>query len=113
ELVRRAEITQRTGEDWSNVALSVSTVRIARGGNAPDLNSLIVQYPQLQRPVPAAPPASIGAMDSSRLRGGLAKLAEPQAFGERADEQQATADVGGFQVMFKIPGRVSLGASDG
>jgi len=37
ELVRRAEITQTTGEDWSNVALSVSTVRTARGGNAPEL----------------------------------------------------------------------------
>ena len=51
ELVRRAEITQNTGEDWSNVALSVSTVRTARGGKAPDLNSLIVQYPQPARPV--------------------------------------------------------------
>ena len=40
ELVRRAEITQNTGEDWSNVALAVSTVRTARGGNAPDLKSL-------------------------------------------------------------------------
>lgn len=113
ELVRRAEITQNTGEDWSNVALSVSTVRTARGGNAPDLNSLIVQYPQLQRPMPASAP--IGAVsDSARqqfARGGLAKLAESQA--ERADEQQAVADVGGFQVMFKISGRVSLGASEG
>ena len=33
ELVRRAEITQNTGEDWSNVALSVSTVRTARGAS--------------------------------------------------------------------------------
>ena len=32
---------------------------------------------------------------------------------KRADEQQATAEVGGFQVMFKIPGRVSVGASEG
>ena len=61
ELVRRAEITQNTGEDWSNVALSVSTVRTARGGNAPDLNSLIVQYP----PPPRASASSIGAMDAS------------------------------------------------
>ncbi|MEP6836908.1 MAG: mucoidy inhibitor MuiA family protein [Bradyrhizobium sp.] len=113
ELVRRAEITQHTGEDWSNVALNVSTVRTARGGNAPDLNSLIVQYPQLQRPMPA-PPAS-AATDNGRsyayALGGRAKSAEPPA--ERAEEQQATADVGGFQVMFKIPGRVSVGASEG
>src|SRR5579871_6654444 len=46
ELVRRAEITQATGEDWSDVTLGVSTVRTTRGGAAPDLNSLIVQYPQ-------------------------------------------------------------------
>lgn len=115
ELVRRAEITQNTGEDWLNVALNVSTVRTARGGNAPDLNSLIVQYPQPRRPVPepAAPAASFGATDSAAplARGGkAAKLFEA---GERADEQQATADVGGFQVMFKIPGRASLGASEG
>ena len=54
ELVRRAEITQGTGEDWSNVALAVSTVRTARGGSAPELNPLIVQYPQAPRPQPSA-----------------------------------------------------------
>ena len=53
ELVRRAEITQNTGEDWSNVALAVSTVRTARGGSAPDLKSLVVQYPQVPRPMSA------------------------------------------------------------
>ena len=30
ELIRRAEIVQQTGEDWSDVALSVSTVRTPR-----------------------------------------------------------------------------------
>ena len=54
ELVRRAEITQSTGEDWSNVTLAVSTVRTARGGSAPDLKSLVVQYPQVPRPMAAA-----------------------------------------------------------
>jgi uncharacterized protein (TIGR02231 family) len=32
---------------------------------------------------------------------------------QRADEQQAAADVGGFQVVFRIPGHVSIGASEG
>ena len=31
----------------------------------------------------------------------------------RRDEQQAAAEVSGFQVVFRIPGRVSLGASEG
>jgi uncharacterized protein (TIGR02231 family) len=118
ELVRRAEITQATGEDWSNVALSVSTVRTARGGNAPDLKSLVVQYPQVPRPM-AAGSVSDAAMPSAappadrlrqfRFSGGNSD----EALVEKAAEQQATADVSGFQVVFKIPGRVSLGASEG
>jgi uncharacterized protein (TIGR02231 family) len=109
ELVRRAEITQTTGEDWSNVALSVSTVRSARGGKAPELNSLIVQYPSPPRP---AAPASAVAEDLKDVHSrAMSKVAEPAP--ERAEEQQAVAEIGGFQVVFKIPGRVSLGASEG
>ena len=36
-LVRRAELRQRTGEDWSDVALTLSTTRSAGGTRAPDL----------------------------------------------------------------------------
>jgi len=112
ELVRRAEITQTTGEDWSNVALAVSTVRTARGGNAPDLNSLIVQYPQV---------APVGELrDRGALRQQLAAPAAPkssavaeEALKKPADEQQASAEVDSFHVTFKIPGRVSLGANEG
>ncbi len=118
ELVSRAEITQSTGEDWSNVALAVSTVRTARGGNAPDLKSLVVQYPQVPRPMSAglvsdaAMPSAAPAPDRQRLlRSSGGKSEEPVM--EKAAEQQAAADVSGFQVVFKIPGRVSLGASEG
>jgi uncharacterized protein (TIGR02231 family) len=107
ELARRAEITQSTGEDWSNVALAVSTVRTARGGSAPDLNSLIVQYPQPPRPL-----GSAAFSDMAKLRQMQAPAA-PEPSAQRADEQQATAEVGGFQVTFRIPGRVSVGASEG
>jgi uncharacterized protein (TIGR02231 family) len=115
ELVRRADITQTTGEDWSNVVLAVSTVRTARGGSAPDLNSLIVQYPQV---------APVGAvMDKGALRQQLVAPApamapkssavNEEALKKSADEQQATAEVDSFHVTFKIPGRVSLGANEG
>ncbi len=111
ELVRRAEITQSTGEDWSNVALGVSTVRIARGGSAPDLNSLVVQYPQ----PPQAPRGLAGAVsDSNKLRSmAPAPMAAAEAPPPRAEEQQATAEIGAFQATFRIPGRVSVGASEG
>jgi uncharacterized protein (TIGR02231 family) len=112
ELVRRAEITQRTGEDWSNVALAVSTVRTARGGSAPELNSLIVQYPQPPRQMGAAGKVS----DMAQLRTmqvPMPSAAPPEQLDKVAEEQQASVEVGGFQVTFKIPGRVSLGASEG
>src|ERR1700722_8767308 len=88
ELVRRAEITQTTGEDWPNVALAVSTVRTARGGSAPELGSLIVQYPDAPRPT-----ASATVSDVARLRSlaPAAPAAEPVA--KRIDEQQAAVEV--------------------
>jgi uncharacterized protein (TIGR02231 family) len=107
ELVRRAEIVQTTGEDWSNVALGVSTVRTARGGNAPDLKSLIVQFPQPPRPIGASSSAS----DQRGVVSGL--MPAPQRAKERAEEQEAVVDANGFQVTFKIPGRVSIGAAEG
>ncbi|MCK1630592.1 mucoidy inhibitor MuiA family protein [Bradyrhizobium sp. 162] len=116
ELVRRAEVTQATGEDWSNVALGVSTVRIGRGGSAPELNSLVAQYPQVPKPralgsvsdsaMPAAAPMQQRKMETS-----AAKAADD--IRERAEEQQAVAEIGDFQATYKLPGRVSLGAAEG
>ncbi len=112
ELVRRAEITQSTGEDWSNVTLGVSTVRTARGGAAPDLNSLIVQYPQVPRP------QMLGGVADARRSMALAPAPASEAVDnlakkEKSDEQQAVAEVGTFQASFRIPGRVSVGANEG
>lgn len=120
ELVRRAEVTQSTGEDWSNVTLGVSTVRIGRGGSAPELGSLVAQYPQ-----PPKPMALGAAQEQARPAAApmLRKMEGPPAFAtaipdgndkrERADEQQAVAEIGDFQATFKIPGRVSLSAAEG
>jgi uncharacterized protein (TIGR02231 family) len=118
ELVRRAEITQSTGEDWSNVTLGVSTVRVARGGSAPDLNSLIVQYPQPQQSAIGgkvaefARPALRSASPAPMAK--FADMPEPAMPGAKpADEQQASVEIGSFQATFKIPGRVSVGANEG
>jgi uncharacterized protein (TIGR02231 family) len=114
ELVRRAEIQQTTGEDWSNVTLSVSTVRTGRGGSAPELKTLIAQYP----PPPAPPSPQRPAASAAR---GVAESRQEFRFGgggdwdfpEKAVEQQTVADVSAFQTAFRLPGRVSVGANDG
>jgi uncharacterized protein (TIGR02231 family) len=105
ELVRRAEIVQTTGEDWADVALSVSTVRTAHGGSAPELRPWIVRYPtaMLGR---VAPEASFrGAQMQDQF---ASPPAEPRA--KKAEEQQATVEANGFQVMFRIPGRIAVPA---
>ncbi|AMN44404.1 mucoidy inhibitor MuiA family protein [Rhodoplanes sp. Z2-YC6860] len=110
ELVRRAEITQTTGEDWSDVALAVSTMRVARGGSAPELRPWIVRYQ-------APPTPYAGAM----VRDQLAPAAPPAVLARRAEdgqlrkaeEQQAVVDMGGFQVVFRVPGRIAVPAGQG
>jgi uncharacterized protein (TIGR02231 family) len=111
ELVRRAEIVQNSGEDWRDVDLAVSTVRTAKGGTAPDLRPLIVRYPQ---PRPAEPAL---AATPAAPRMDLARPAPPVdmkvARSLTAEEREALVDSGGFQVLFHIADRVSVGADEG
>jgi uncharacterized protein (TIGR02231 family) len=109
ELVRRAEIVQTTGEDWPDVALSVSTVRIAQGGSAPELRPWIVRYPtpmlgRVEQGAAYAPPSPGALMQDQVAGGGRAKNAE---------ERQAAVEANGFQVMFRIPGRIAVPAGQG
>jgi uncharacterized protein (TIGR02231 family) len=112
ELVRRAEIVQNTGEDWQDVQLAVSTVRTAKRGNAPDLRPLIVRYPQprvVERPMPVAPPAAM-SLEAARPKV-AADARAPDALIARsvaAEEREAAVETGGFQAMFRLPGRVSI-----
>jgi len=108
-LVRRAEIVQSTGEDWTDVALSVSTVRTARGGNAPELHPLIVRYPQPLRPVAGTRRDQMEAAAPQTMSRAAKIVRSPVP----AQEREATIETGGFQVVFHIPGRVSVSASEG
>ncbi len=116
-LVRRAEIVQQSGEDWTDVALAVSTVRTAKGGSAPELASLLVRYAEPPRPIAAPAPPMIRQQSRAKLAD---QLAQGQVMGglpaaERrdADEREAMADTGGFQAVFRIPGRVSVATHEG
>ena len=126
ELVRRAEIVQQSGEDWSDVALAVSTVRTAKGGNAPELTPMVVRYRELAKlAAPAAPPSPSQSLsrassdiadervlkDRFRFSGGYDQLAQNAPV--TANENQATFETGGFQVLFRVPGRVSVATNEG
>lgn len=114
ELVRRAEVTQQTGEDWTDVALTVSTVRVARGGAAPRLGSLIVRFDE-GRPAPvargerAAEPRLRSVMPAAPAPGAQDQAAAPAL----VREAEAVVDAGGFQAAFAIPGRSTVASGEG
>ena len=124
ELIRRAEIVQQTGEDWPDVALTVSTVRTAKGGNGPELRPLIVRYYQPPPPTPAKTSRlqvdRMAAREDQRVAGGFVPASENVTIAEvsrpapvPAQEMEAAAETGGFQAIFRVPGRVSVAASEG
>ncbi|MDJ1158228.1 mucoidy inhibitor MuiA family protein [Chelatococcus sp. SYSU_G07232] len=113
ELVRRAQVIQRTGEDWADVALTVSTVRVARGTAAPDLPPALVAFyePPVAYERGAAPPGALRRAESlphPPMTSGPAPAGETADQAVAAAEREAIADVGVFQASFVLPGRVDV-----
>jgi uncharacterized protein (TIGR02231 family) len=108
ELLRRAVVTQKTGEDWRDVALSVSTVRARRAAAAPEV---IPQRVAFAEPLPAPAP-----LPTARSKSDAPEPAAPAAGQVRATaaaarftpalEATADLDAGGYSATFKIAGPV-------
>jgi uncharacterized protein (TIGR02231 family) len=109
DLTRRAQVTQRTGEDWSDVQLAVSTVRVSRGTAAPELSPLQISFyeppPVVYRP---APPSAAAQMNESSRRDAMAPRAPEPAPKVEAAQHAATVESGAFQATFTVPGRVTV-----
>ena len=107
QLIRRASIQQRTGENWDDVQLSLSTARPSAGSAAPDLRPMTVDYAPDAPPPQAAErgprphsqtPAS--ATDNSRTKLQSGRYA--------AEERPATVEAQPFQAVYAIAGRVAV-----
>ncbi|MGE7471456.1 mucoidy inhibitor MuiA family protein [Bosea sp. NPDC003192] len=113
---RRAELRQRTGEDWSEVAVELSTTRSAQGTRAPELNPLRIAF--YEPPVVYEERARLQRQDSERaarppaLAIAPAPAAPDQALGaaapKQAEVQTASVSAGAYQASFKVPGRVTV-----
>jgi uncharacterized protein (TIGR02231 family) len=110
ELVRRASISQRSGEDWSNVRLTLSTTRPQQNTAAPRPRSLLIDF-EPPRPKMVVAPAPV--MDTRRkmklaVRRAPAKaMAEAEVMG-RITEAEAVIEKAAFQARYTIPGTVSI-----
>jgi uncharacterized protein (TIGR02231 family) len=119
--MRRAMVTQRTGEDWKDVALAFTTTDLTHGAAAPDLPPLragfneprAVAEAMVARPAPMVRRRSAQEADSA--------MAEPEKQAQPAGSQEASAPVeqqkarletSGYAVRFSAPGRITL-AADG
>lgn len=114
---RRAEIRQRTGEDWSEVALELSTTRSAQGTRAPELNPLRIAFYEppvvYESRARAKQEAERAArLSAARAPGADAQIAEMPAPAspepKRAEVQTASVTAGAYQASFAVPGRVSV-----
>lgn len=107
EIIRRAEITQSTGDDWTDVQMTLSTSRPSGGTAAPVLGGAFLRvYDYGRYAAPTAVPAPAPALEARAL-GGAADMIAPII------QQQAVADFGDFRANFIIPGPVSVVSGGG
>lgn len=117
EVARRASISQRTGESWDDIALTLSTTRPSAGASAPELRPLIVDFePPPRPPMPVAPAPAAGDAYSEDNAAALEAAPEPEArqFAQpqrarvAASERQAAVVQAPFHALFAVPGRLSI-----
>lgn len=107
---RRAEVSQDTGEDWKDVALTLSTTRPGGATQAPDLHPLRVQFRPEPKPLPrpAAPYASrsLKAPEAEAPMMAQEGAADAELALQKQDlrERSALIEASAFQAVFQIPG---------
>jgi uncharacterized protein (TIGR02231 family) len=121
DLTRRAEISQRTGESWDNVALQLSTTRPAANASAPELETVTVDFEPEAKPALAAapPPPADGLAKPMTAQRERRKAAEEEAAEAAAGgqpeidiaEQNAAVETAPFQAIFTVPNRLTVPAT--
>ena len=117
EISYLAQVTQRTGEDWSEVALTLSTARPALAETLPELDSWYVGpvYAQRRAPPRAMMAAPAPASAPTPVVEGAMFLTEPEVAISAATEVEAevvmaTVEAEGSAVTYQVPGTVTVPA---
>lgn len=111
ELTYGAWVQQASGEDWTDVALKLSTARPALGISAPDLDPWVLRRENLYRTedrrsrAPSSRAGGMAKMESAAEYDAPAPVMEELY---EAEELQAEAQSTGTSVEFAVPGSVSV-----
>ncbi len=106
-----AQVTQRSGEDWADVALALSTARPALAATIPELKPWYIGMPL---PPPAPPQARAMKMHAAMAPAPAAETMAPGAgmveepAQALAEEVTATVDTSGTAVTYLVPGTVTV-----
>lgn len=116
KMTRRAMVTQRTGEDWKDVAVSLSTTRPQSGSGAPELRPMVVDYKPKPRPKPAMVERRYRKQNDAMRDAEPAPMAEAVGGGlmssmAPARPVQARIVNAPFQAIFEVPGRTTISST--
>ena len=98
-IARRASIQQKTGEDWDDVTLSLSSTRPGATTAAPELRMLGVEYESGRQ-------AASGAITANDEPGYF------KGMQWQVKDKSAQANVTAFQAVYSIPGRITIKATN-
>jgi len=112
-----AQISQRTGEDWKDVDVTLSTLRPSAGTQLPQLNSWVLDFMPEIAQAEISSYSSGMAMDSVALEApspvmAPKRMSKPRAKVQRKEmrQQQSRLISADFSAEYKVPGSISLGS---
>jgi uncharacterized protein (TIGR02231 family) len=110
ELTRRALLRQRTGEDWREAKVTLSTLRVQRGTAAPVLPSQRLGFYEPPAPAPMPRSTQAPAPEALAMQAGPGRMRSTadQNREVAAAELEATAVATAFQAEFTLPMPVTL-----
>ncbi|MBU0654156.1 MAG: mucoidy inhibitor MuiA family protein [Gammaproteobacteria bacterium] len=114
KLKTQAEIRQATGEDWSNAAVTLSTLRPASNAALPELESWPINFMDENVYYPAsagAPPMAMKAMEESAPAADMVAAAPapaPAPVMRKMETMDSALTSGDYNAEYQIPGAITL-----
>jgi len=116
DLVQLAQVQQRTGEDWSNVKLTLSTARPSAGAALPDLQTwFLMTAEQFRQKAGAAGQNSLDDLAKDELNAPESAAPPiPEESDARRDAELLRASLVAteFAAQYQIPGSASVPSDD-
>jgi uncharacterized protein (TIGR02231 family) len=106
-----AQVIQRSGENWDEVSLTISTARPALSGRLPDPEPWYIAPFEPVEPFPVRPRAAMLSVKDARGGPDIEAQAAAEPVYE-AEEVGASIEQAGGAVAYRVPGQVSI-PSDG